>query len=547
MKSYLLLILFSFSIAQAEAYRRLVNFEWEPIEEAKSYEIEIRKKGSTKKTNSFKSEKPEWNGRLPVGKYEFRLRSLDVRKVPGDWSAFAELDVNLEPVKPKFPLAQSMLPSTKENESTVKFEWQAVPVATSYQIVVINDKGEVLFDETTKDLKKEFNLKSAKKYSYRVKALSDDKEVSGDFSMPIDFTIVGSELKKVEIEKPDSEFIRELKWQKAENAENYDVVLARFNPQTQKWQKFKEYENYDSLSLNFESDWPGGKYRLMVKSKANIREPSKLSTLSFDVRTGDRSPAAEYINTMRKSIERENGWFSHISWYASSISLDSKYKNAIGFKTNSITGTGRFGAGWLEPKSKWGFLAIADVGGFIFENSVYNFVGLEFSAIRKQELTDRSDVRYHMGVFVKEFPALWTTSSSATTNFLDKNNTERKYGKGGVLGPHVGAEYWYSLTPKIGMQANLHFYLPVSGIEFPNGGKITGSEPNISIGALGSYRYSSRLTGLIGVNYKMESYSYTDPSDSAGWQSSPYAFDVNESVKTILDGIYINLMAEYTF
>lgn len=547
MKFCFLLLFYSFSIANAEAYRRLVNFEWEPIEDAKFYEIEIRKKGTTKNPNRFNSVNPEWNGRLPVGKYEFRLRSLDARKVPGDWSDYAELDVNLEPVKVVSPAPQAKLAATQADQSKVQFEWQAVPVAEEYQIVISNDKNEILFDEKTTRTKVEFSLKVAQSYTYKIKAISNDKSISSEFSEPILFTVIGSELRQVEIEKPDNEFIRELKWQKVDFAENYDVVLARYNPQLKKWQKFKEYENYDALSLNFESDWPGGKYRLMVKSKANVREPSKFSTLSFDVRTGDRSPAAEYVNTMRKSIDRENGWFSHLSWYASSISLDSRYKNAIGFKTSSVTGTGRFGIGWLEPQSKWGFLAIADVGGFVFENSIYNYVGLEVSAILKQEISDRTNIRYHLGLFMKEFPALWTTSTSATENFQNKNETDRKYGKGAVLGPHVGAEYWYSLTPKIGIQTNIHMYLPVSGIEYPNGGKISGSEPNLSIGALGSYRYSPKLTGLIGVNYKLESYDYSDSSDFTGWQSGPYGLSADDSVKTTLDGIYINLMAEYTF
>lgn len=547
MKGLILLLIFSFSLANAQSYRRLVNFEWEPIEGAKSYEIEIHKKGDNKNPSRFNTTSPEWNGRLPVGQYEFRLRSLDVRKVPGDWSDFAELDVNLEPVKIKSPQPQENITAKSDNEAPISFEWSAVPVADQYQLQVMNEKNEIIYDELTTDLKKKLDLKVAQKYSYKIKAISNDKKISSDFIDPIEFTVVGTELAKVEIEKPDNEFIRELKWQKVDFAESYDVVLARYNPQIKKWQKFKEFENYDALSLNFEADWPGGNYRLMVKSKANIREPSKFSTLSFNVRSGDRSPAAEYTSTMRKSIDRENGWFSHLSWYASSISLDSRYKNAIGFKTSSVTGTGRFGLGWLEPKSKWGFLAIADVGGFIFENSIYNYVGLEASAILKQEISDRTNARYHLGLFMKEFPALWTTSTSASVNFSDKNNTDRKYGKGAVIGPHVGAEYWYSLTPKIGMQANVHMYLPVSGIEFPNGGKISGSDPNFSIGALGSYRYSSKLTGLIGVNYKIESYNYSDSSDTSGWQSGPYGLTANESVRTILNGIYINLMAEYTF
>ncbi len=46
--------------AAEPTYRRVVNFEWEPIEEAKYYEIEIRKKNKNSKASSFKTEKAEF-------------------------------------------------------------------------------------------------------------------------------------------------------------------------------------------------------------------------------------------------------------------------------------------------------------------------------------------------------------------------------------------------------------------------------------------------------------------------------------------------------
>jgi len=547
MKLVLIFIfLFQFcEFSQAQAYRRLVNFEWETIEGASKYEIEIRKKGQTK-ANSFKSVEPAWSGKLQVGHYEFRLRTLDQRQVPGEWSDYADLDVMLEPVKIKTPASQASLKSVDKEKIEVLFEWEAVPDTKEYILTVKNLTHEVVAEEKTENLKKEISLKSAAQYTYQVKAVQSGK-IESESSDSTSFTIVGPQLSKAQIEKPDNEFIREVKWQKVEYAESYDVILAKLNPATKKWQKFKEFENYNALSLNFDPDWPGGKYKLLVKSKAPIRESSDSSAATFDVRSGDRSPAAEYVTTMRKSIERANGWFTHLSWYASSISLNSKYKNSLNIQANTTTGTGRVGVGWLDPDRDWGLMTIADIGGFIFENSVYNFVGIEISAIRKQVVSDRADLRYHMGLFLKEFPALWTTNASANANYGNENNVDKKYGKGAVLGPHVGVEYWYSMTPKLGLQGNLHMYLPVSGMEFPNGGKISDGDPNLSIGALASYGYSKQLTGLIGINFRMESYNYSDPADRSGWGSGSNALKFNDTVFTTLDGIYLNLMAEYAF
>ncbi|MFN8791586.1 MAG: hypothetical protein ACK5Y2_09055 [Bdellovibrionales bacterium] len=147
-----------------------------------------------------------------------------------------------------------------------------------------------------------------------------------------------------------------------------------------------------------------------------------------------------------------------------------------------------------------------------------------------------------------EFPALWTTSESANINFTNPDNVTRQYGKGGVAGPHVGAEYWYSLTPKLGLQANVHLYLPTTGLSFPNGGKFeNSSDLNYAIGFLGSYRYSRSLTTLVGLNYRMESYRYTDSSNTPAWSTGAYQNFFNSNVRTEISGIFLNLMAEYLF
>lgn len=548
MRLALLFLITLFAIStQAQTYRRLVNFEWEPIEEAKFYEIEIRKKGQTSKPNSFTTKAAAWNGRLQVGRYEFRLRAMDERKVPGDWSAYAELDVMLEPVKLKDPAPDSVVKAQGSEKQELQFNWQQTPAATGYIVEVYNQANEKVFEEKTSSTNFKYDLPTAANYTWKVKAISKDGLESESAEMR-KFTLVGPKLEKPKIEKPEHEFVREVKWEAVDKAEGYDLVLAKYSPEQKKWQKFREFENYTQTSLPFEPDWTGGQYRLFVKSKASIREHSEQSVMTFPVRNGDRSPAAEYVHTMRKSIDRVNGWFAHGSWYASSISMNSQYRGVLGFNTNAVTGTGRMGIGWFNPEEAWGFIGIGEAGGYVFDNKIYNFLGLEFSAIRRQEISDRGEVRYHVGIFAKEFPALYTTAASAQITPTDPSDVEKSYGKGGVVGPHVGAEYWYSMTPKLGLQANAHLYFPMMGLEFPNGGKISsGADFNYSVGFLGSYRYSRKLTGLVGINYRQESYTYSDSSDAAGWNSGVLFGKSNSNVKTSIDGVYLNLMAEYSF
>lgn len=547
--SFTLFVICSFGsvhVRASEVYRRVVNFEWEPIEDAKYYEIEIRKKNKESKSSLFKTETAEWTGKLSLGRYEFRLRSLDKRKVPGDWSGYAELDVLLEPVKPKTPLASEQIKATNADKQDVNFEWQATPGAAGYTVEIYNEKAELIKTEKVSTAKFSATLPAAAEYTWKVKAISEDG-LESESAEAHQFTLVGPKLEKVKIEKPENEFVREVKWEPSENADHYDISIARYNPQIKKWQKFREIENYKETSMTFESDWPGGRYRFNIQAKAKSRDTSDFAALAFPVREGNRGPAAEYVQTMRKSIDRVDGWFSHASWYASSIALRSQFRNTLQFGTSAVTGTGRLGIGLLRSDSPWGFQFIMDAGGYVFENKVYNYFGSEISAIRKQSTSDRAEVRYLMGIFSREFPALWTTASSTLANILTPNDVARNYSKGGVVGAHGGVEYWYSMTPKIGFQANAHVYLPLAETELPNGGKYSGTDFNYSLGVLGSYRYSNRLTGLMGVNLREETFTYSDNSDPAGWSSGVLGSRSSTTVKTSISGIYINLMAEYSF
>ena len=174
-------------------YRRVVNFEWEPIEEAKFYEIEIRKKSKNGKTSSFKTEKPEWTGKLSVGRYEFRLRSLDKRKVPGEWSGYAELDVLLEPVKPKFPANSEQIKAVETEKQDIKFEWQEVPGASGYAIEIFNEKNEVIATDKVSSLYYTSALMTAQNYTWKVKAISPDG-LESETSEPHKFTLIGPKL-----------------------------------------------------------------------------------------------------------------------------------------------------------------------------------------------------------------------------------------------------------------------------------------------------------------------------------------------------------------
>jgi hypothetical protein len=63
-------------------YKREIKVELEEVLNAKSYEIELTSKDTSKK-QMFKMKKPLWRANIKPGVYSFKLRSVDQRGVSG--------------------------------------------------------------------------------------------------------------------------------------------------------------------------------------------------------------------------------------------------------------------------------------------------------------------------------------------------------------------------------------------------------------------------------------------------------------------------------
>lgn len=541
MKSFVLLslsLLAWSAPAAAESYRRSVSFEWDAIEGASSYEVELKlaktEKNKKEKTFSFKVKEAAWVGKLTPAKYLMRLRARDSRGVPGTWSEPSDFNVGLEAVQMKTPRPQEKFRAKDASEVSLPFAWQSVGAATGYRLEVTSEDGSYKLDKNVTDTKFAVKLPVAKKYTWKVSAYNDD-ELTSDAVATADFSLLGANLPAAKIEKPESGFVREVKWEPSANAEGYDVYLLRYSKTTKKWEKFKSYENYKDTTLPFEQGWEGGKYQALVRAKGNLRADSPLAKQTFDVVNGSRSPASEYTALVRKSIDRVTGWYAIASYFITQIDYRSSvrdYNSRVVYNTTG--GTGRLGAGWLSPDSPWGFIAAVDMSGFSVDGSTKTFASTELNSIYRLSLGDRGDLRMQGGVFYKEVPA--TIRQVNTSNAIIRSEDSAIK----ALGPHLGAEYWYSLSPKLGFQLNAHIYMSAMKMSTPNGQDLTPSM-STQFGILGSYRLSSTLTGLVGYARREEKLSYKkDPSSAFGTTSS-------DDNTTEISGNYLNFFAEWSF
>lgn len=523
------------ALASDEPYRRLVNFEWEPVEDASAFEIEIKQeKKEDGKIFKFKVKEAAWNGRLTPGKYTMKLRALDRRGVAGDWSEPSPFDVGLESAKLVYPAPRSSVASRESEEASVEFKWEPVGGAKSYQIEITSDDGKFKKDDSVSGTSVKFTLPVARPFTWKVAAVGANDTHSEAVSIG-QFNLLGTKVAKPKIEKPENQFVRELKWKKQEFADTSDVTLARLNPATKKWEKFQSFQNFKGESLNFEEKWPGGDYKVMVRSKAELRMPSDVASESFKVRNGSRTPAAEFTAEVRKSIDRINGWYGIASYLITQLNYSMQdYDTTQLLKPSyqAIGGTGRLGLGYFKEDKPWGFLSIIDMSGFLMEDGTRpTAMSMEGNAVYRVNFGERGEVRTQFGVLYKEL--------QITIGRVDQQRNQTfTYDTAAYIGPHVGGEYWYSLTPKLGFQINAHLYMSLLKVKMPAGGTMTPAT-STQFGFLGSYRFNKRFTGLMG---------YAKREDRVKYSANPIIPQFEGATNEVtLSGEYLNFFAEYAF
>lgn len=532
---FLVFFLFTSAALQAVAsdiYRRSVGFDWESVEDSKGYDIEITQ-AQTGKVFTFKLKDPSWSGKLPPGSFSFRVRSRDHRNVPGDWSTPNPFSVGLENVRIKFPAPQAQLKSKETAKEEIKFQWQTVPGANFYRFQLLTEDGKSIENKDLKGTDYEVTLPVAAKYRWSVQGFASES-LKSDTVSSAEFTLVGPALAAPEIQKPENEFVREVSWKKPVNAENYDYALTHFNSETKKWEKVNGAADFTDSKINFESQWPGGPWRLAVRAKSKNRISSPVSVLNFNVQNGDRSPASEYVATVRKSIDRIDGWFGTATYLISLLN----YQSLVNFDS-TIGGTGKLGLGWLKENNKWGFLSTLEMSGFLADSKNYTYTGFEASAIYRSKMRETDELRLLSGITMKELPVL-LLPADALTRFQTGQATSAS--KASALGPHLGIEYWRSLTPKLGVQLNGKLTYSMLKMSLPENGTALSPTLSMQYGVLGSYRKSQNLTGLMGITYREDKLAYKD-----SFAEKNFTNGFGNPVEITVKGIYLSFFAEYSF
>lgn len=505
---------------------REISIEWEANTAAAFYDIEItRKPTAGAKPQTESTTEAKWVGKLVPGYYQMRVRGKDRRRVPGDWSEATDLTVLLERPTSKTLTKELRLDSTDPEEFEYEFAWEPVAGAQSYSLKLQAATGQTLQTLESKEpsLKAKLRVGQATKWvliGQNSEGLISESPLLGQID------VWGPELAKAEMSAPENKFVRELTWKRPPFSEDVSYALQAYDPKSKKWNQVDSQKNFTPEKIDFGKALPGGRYRISLRSQAPLRKESKVTTLAFFVQDGDRSEEAEYSAMLRQSIVRTTGWYVIASYLITAMNYEGVNADNGGSAPlkvqlpSNLGGTGRLGVGYLSGRRPWGFLGVADYSGFQVAGMTPTFATLEANAIHRLVVGKTGEFRQHMGVFYKEVPEI------IARDLTGVDRIDKIVG----AGPHYGFEYWWAMTPKIGLQANGHLYASLVSVKTPTGNPAVTSL-SYQMGLMGSYRLSQRASGLIGYAYR---------KDSQAYQSS------SEKSNTVdITGHYLNLFLEW--
>lgn len=289
MKLLLTIFLLTFSWAVFAQDSRWIDLEWDVVEDAKEYELELleENEGQEFSRGKFKVTSPKWSHAVNPGKYSLRIRSVDDRGVPGEWSEKIPLKVKI--------LSPTMIrPSQGEKlkESLINFEWSTVPQAFSYQLIIRNAENEVVQESTFLGTKEDIYLKDLGKYSWALFALGEGDEALESSEWPEKsfrkFERVGGELDSPVLKVDINQNVT-LEWNNISDATAYEIDYFPPPKQGEKNRRFQIKKNVFSFA---KARLKEGVTTLTVRSQAPGYQDSPRSIIKI-IRKNDHVSTQE--------------------------------------------------------------------------------------------------------------------------------------------------------------------------------------------------------------------------------------------------------------
>lgn len=295
---------------------RAVGFSWGNTSEAQAFELEFSLEGEDGYAviaDGLKAvNKPIFEGKLPPGDYQVRIRSLDQRGVPGPWGSPVDLVVPFAAVELLSPAANKKIKGATNTTSPVTFKWKAVASAPGYQLKILDQQQKVVLNKTISEAKLTTELAVAKDYTWEVRVSDADDEL-GDAGTLRLFTLLGARLAKPEPQLDMVKGQRVVSWAKVDFAELYTVKLMTRKGKKGPWRQVSKTDS-PLTSFAVPLDAAAGSYRFDVTAKADRRLASKTANLKFTIESKAELALAEaqkIVRTVRLSAAYTPVYWRH--------------------------------------------------------------------------------------------------------------------------------------------------------------------------------------------------------------------------------------------
>ena len=518
--------------AQTQKARRNVQVEWEAVEGATQYEVQIvSKEEKGKKPLHFKISEPKWEANIKPGLYSMQVRSFDDRGVPGEWSPASELKVKLQSVIMVSPKPAETINGEHDNSQNVEFSWEPVPSALRYKITVHSKSSSWQNSQELSETTLKLSLPVGEAFEWNVVGIDSKSEEGEVNEAPQLFSIHGPALRKPSIVKPISKFIDEVHWSAVDKAQRYSYELSYRDPETKQWQVIETKPDLTDTQIKLDISRPSGRYRLKVHAEADLRDPSNEAKREFYVQGGFKTEEERKAAMLRDSFTKPTHYYAIASYLISDVQYTSTNYDANSIaKFSALGGTGRVGAGYQNSNSPWGAFGIVDLSGFEIDGQNFTFTSVEAHVTHKLEFGQSGLLLLGSGLFYKQLPIV---TGSDTLGFTG-------VGKATNIGPHLGFSYWVPLNDRFGLQVHARAYYSLTGSAA--GGEKTLPTLSYQYGLLGSYRLDRAWMGYAGYTFRHDQANYSSNS------SDPNSFAQPGEINSVtIDGHYLNLILEYSF
>lgn len=461
MKTLSFLIFFLLSLSVHALEERWINFDWEPVPGANSYEIELLQEidGKILSNGIFKTELPEWNKPVAPGKYFVKIRTLDKRNVGGDWSERLPISIRSAPPTLEYPQYEESIEILKNVNYIQKFSWKPSSTNAYYKFQLYNSDNKIIHSEITEQTDLSYPINTTGLYFWNVSVLNSKYDETEQGLKKHPFSISYGKLSATDFRIENTAKNVLIVWSKIKNAEKYQINFSRQEGDL----SFKAIVSKEILTNKIsipKNKISNGTYRFTAKARGNGYADSDESEILYEYDKNEvkiivQNNGNEVFKNERPSSGR------NLEFFIAVPTLDYQFKNfeADTISKQSLSGTA-IELGWFSPlatknlsiSSNLKIMSLSDT----YASSLF---GKSSVAINKSFSLSKFELLPRLGIFAEKTPAFLI--SRLQTSKLEIKDII-------TAGPLLGITEQYKLTQSLTLFAGQQFsyqLLQLAGME----------------------------------------------------------------------------------